>query len=118
MLVIAAICNSVKLFVLRQSNIINEMNKTEFIKRLSERLSLPPHAISCFLDAFHEELANVFKEDNRLIMQGMGAYSLWNQAERNGHNPKTGEKCVIPARKSIRFRPGKGLLEKLNQAKV
>lgn len=94
------------------------MNKTEFIKRLSERLSLPPHAISCFLDAFHEELANVFKEDNRLIMQGMGSYYLWNKTERKGHNPKTGEKCLIPSKRSIKFRPGKGLLEKLNRDRV
>ena len=78
-------------------------------------MSLPPYTISCFLNAFNEELANVFKEDDRLIMQGFGTYYLSKQAERQGHNPKTGEKCVIPSKTSVRFRPGKILLEKLNQ---
>ena len=93
------------------------MNKTEFIKRMSKRMSLPPHTISCFLNAFNEELVNVFKEDDRLVMQGFGLYYLYKRTERKGHNPKTGEKCVIPSKTSIKFRPGKTLLEKLNQDK-
>jgi len=93
------------------------MNKTAFIKRMSKRMSLPSHVISCFLNAFNEELANVFKEDDRLIMQGFGSYYLSKRTERKGHNPKTGEKCMIPSKTSIKFRPGKILLGKLNQDK-
>ena len=93
------------------------MNKTEFIKRMSKRMSLPPYTISCFLNAFNEELAHVFKEDDRLIMQGFGSYYLYKRTERKGHNPKTGEKCMIPSKMSIKFRPGKILLGKLNQDK-
>ena len=89
------------------------MNKTEFIKRMSKRMSLPPYTISCFLNAFNEELVNVFKEDDRLVMQGFGFYYLSKRTERKGHNPKTGEKCMIPSKMSIKFRPGKILLGKL-----
>ncbi|WP_459187009.1 HU family DNA-binding protein [Parabacteroides sp. APC149_11_2_Y6] len=94
------------------------MNKTEFIKRMSKRLSLPSCEVSCFLHAFNEELVNVFQEDDRLIMQGFGSYCLYKRAERVGRNPKTGEKCVIPSNVSIKFRPGKELLNKLNQDMV
>lgn len=93
------------------------MNKTEFIKRMSKHMSLPPHTILYFLNVFNEELTNVFKEDDRLIMQGFGSYYLYKRTERKGHNPKTGEKCMIPSKMSIKFRPGKILLGKLNQDK-
>lgn len=93
------------------------MNKTEFIKRMSERMCISPKEISCFLHAFNEELVNVFQEDDRLIMQGFGSYYLYKRTERKGHNPKTGEKCMIPSKMSIKFRPGKNLLGKLNQDK-
>lgn len=93
------------------------MNKTEFIKRMSKHMSLPPHTILYFLNVFNEELTNVFKEDDRLIMQGFGSYYLYKRTERKGHNPKTGEKCMIPSKMSIKFRPGKNLLGKLNQDK-
>ena len=93
------------------------MNKTEFIKRMSKHMSLPPHTILYFLNVFNEELTNVFKEDDRLIMQGFGSYYLYKRTERKGHNPKTGEKCMIPSKMSIKFRPGKNLLRKLNQDK-
>lgn len=94
------------------------MNKTEFIKRMSKRLSLPSHAVSCFLHAFNEELGNVLNEDDRLVIQGFGSYYLYKRTERAGRNPKTGEKCVIPSNVSIKFRPGKELLNKLNQDRV
>lgn len=78
-------------------------------------MSLPPHTVSCFLNAFNEELGNVLQEDDRLIMQGFGTYYLSKQTERIGRNPKSGVSCVIPFRRSVKFKPGKGLLKELNK---
>lgn len=91
------------------------MNKTELAKRMSERMSLPYQEIICFLEAFHAELAEVFREEERLVMKGFGSYSLWKQEERMGRNPKNGKMHVIPPRVSVKFKPGKGLLARLNE---
>lgn len=91
------------------------MNKTEFVKRLSARLSLPPKAIVSLLDAFNDELSKVLNEDNHLVLKDFGTYYLWEQTERIGRNPKSGVSCVIPFRRSVKFKPGKGLLKELNK---
>lgn len=90
------------------------MNKTELAKRMSERMSLPYQVIICFLDAFNAELAEVFREEERLVIKGFGTYSLWKQAGRMGRNPKNGKIYMIPSRISLKFKPGKGLLARLN----
>lgn len=93
------------------------MNKTELAKQMSKRMSLPYKDIICFLDMFNAELADVFKKEDRLIIKGFGSYSLWKQAERIGRNPKNGKTYIIPPRTSVKFKPGKGLLTRLNEDK-
>lgn len=64
-----------------------------------------------FLQTFEE----VLKEEESIIFQNFGTFSLWRQTERQGRNPKTGEPVIIKARKSIKFKPGKHLLDTLNK---
>lgn len=92
------------------------MDKRELAKRISERTSLPYQVVICFLEAFHAELAEVFKEEEeRIVIKGFGTYLLWKQAERMGRNPKNGKVYTIPPRISVKFKPGKGLLTRLNE---
>ena len=49
-----------------------------------------------------------------MVSQGFGTFTLWSQSERPGRNPKTGIPVTIPSRNSVKFKPGKGLLEYLN----
>lgn len=91
------------------------MNKRELAKRMSERLSLPYKDIICFLDAFNAELSEVFREEDRFVIKGFGSYLLWKQTGRMGRNPKNGEIYMIPPRISLKFKPGKGLLARLNE---
>lgn len=67
------------------------MNKTELVKRMSERLSLPYKDIICFLDVFNAELSEVFRKEDRFVIKGFGSYSLWKQTGRMGRNPKMGK---------------------------
>ena len=90
------------------------MNKRELAKRMAERMSLPYQEVIYFLDTFNAELEEVFRKEERLVVKGFGTYSLWKQAGRVGRNPKNGKAYIIPPRLSVKFKPGKGLLARLN----
>lgn len=81
---------------------------------MSRRLSLPYKEIVYILDTLNAELAEAFREDERVVMKGFGTYSLWKQTGRMGCNPKNGKKYMIAPRISVKFKPGKGLLDRLN----
>jgi DNA-binding protein HU-beta len=42
-------------------------------------------------------------------LAGFGSFSIVKRAPRLGRNPKTGEEVPIPARRVVKFRPGKKL---------
>lgn len=52
--------------------------------------------------------------DGFFSITNWGKLEVVERAPRLGRNPKTGEEVKIPSRKSIKFRPGKAFLEKLN----
>lgn len=78
-------------------------------------MSLPYEEIIRFLDTFNAELAEALREEERVVMKGFGSYTLWKQTARMGCNPKNGKKYMIAPRISVKFKPGKGLLTRLNE---
>lgn len=56
-------------------------------------------------------------EDGFFSIRHFGKIELVERAPRMGRNPKTGEEINIDARKSIKFRPSRFLLERLWEEK-
>ena len=61
--------------------------------------------IQIVLDTLTESLV----EGKEVRLSGVGIFSVQDTAERNGVNPSTGEKIVIPASKRVAFKTSKTL---------
>ncbi|EFS20580.1 putative integration host factor subunit alpha [Fusobacterium gonidiaformans 3-1-5R] len=66
------------------------------------------------MTSFLETLEEVALLNENILFSGFGKFEVVEKAERLGRNPKTGEEVRIPAKKSMKFKPGKSLDEKLN----
>lgn len=93
------------------------MNKTDLAREMSNRMSIPKREALSFINAFEESLTALLRKGEPLCLQGFGTFNLWLQHERMGRNPKTGVGCMIPSRSSVKFKPGKNLLDSLNDGK-
>ncbi len=62
-------------------------------------------AVDAVIGAIKDALAK--GEDVRLV--GFGTFSVKKRKARTGRNPQTGKALKIPAKKVVRFTPGKGL---------
>ncbi|MDH6534639.1 HU family DNA-binding protein [Parabacteroides sp. 52] len=91
------------------------MNKADLAKSVAKRLSVSKAESYEFISAMQEVLTDELQQNGYIILQGFGVFSSWQQTERMGRNPKTGEECRIESRTSVKFKPGKALLEALNQ---
>lgn len=93
------------------------MNKLELSKQIASRMSVSVQLSQTFLKTFEEVIGDSIEGEDKIILQGFGSFKLWYQTERPGRNPKTGDSKLVHARTSIKFKPGKALLEKLNRGK-
>ena len=90
------------------------MNKADLVNELAGKMHITQSQSREFLNTFQEVLTEAIKQDTPIMLQGFGTFTPWMQKEREGRNPRTGITCMILARMSVKFKPGKFLLRDLN----
>lgn len=90
------------------------MNKKDLIDELSSRLHITKKECLEYVNTNIAILAEKLSDGNEITLQGFGSFNPWPQTERPGRNPRNGKACMIRSRTSVKFKPGKQLLEKMN----
>lgn len=90
------------------------MKKSEIIALIAENTELSKADVervyNATFDLFKDELA----KGNKISVSGFGTFDISERAEREGRNPQTGETIKIAASRSVKFKAGKELKEKVN----
>lgn len=92
------------------------MNKSTLIQKMAGRMGRPQKYCQECLESLIQIMSEELQEGNSLMLQGFGSFSIWEQSERIGRNPRTGVSCTIRSRNSVKFKPGKTLLGQLNKS--
>ena len=92
------------------------MTKIEIIRQIGENVSLANNDIEKIIDEFVRIAQNTLKTVQKVSLTGLGAFTPKVKAARIARNPKTGEKVEVAAKKVVKFKPGKELLEILKAA--
>lgn len=87
------------------------MNKADFIKAVSNRTSLTQIQAKEALNAILEEISDSLANGEEVTFVNFGTFKVAERQEREGRNPKTGEKMIIKYAKLPKFNPGKLLRE-------
>lgn len=66
------------------------------------------------VDAVNDEIIKSVANDDRIEIRGFGTFQSRTRATKNGYNPTTGENIVLPAGKTILFKPSRELTKKMN----
>ena len=86
------------------------MNKTELIAAMAEKAGLTKvdagKALNAYIDTVKEQLA----KGEKITLIGFGTFSTVKRPARTGRNPRTGKAIKIAAKKSAKFKAGKGLV--------
>ena len=85
------------------------MNKSELIKSIATKAELSHKQAGAALTALTSTITEALKEGSTVTLMGFGTFEVKNRPAREGRNPATGEKVMIPAAKVPGFRAGKGL---------
>lgn len=62
-----------------------------------------------FIDNMIDEIFHALKSNGKLKIYSFGTFVIQDKKEREGRNPKTGEKAAIPAHKRVGFRASQAL---------
>jgi DNA-binding protein HU-beta len=85
------------------------MNKEQVALKVAERLDSTKKDALLHIDALLEVITEAVIEGETVSFVNFGKFEAKLRKEREGLNPATKEKMIIPAQKSVRFQVGKGL---------
>lgn len=87
------------------------MNRTELVSAMAEKTGLSKKEADSALKAFMETVKEELNKGNKIQLVGFGTYEVVERAAREGRNPATGEKKMLPASKRAKCKMSKSILD-------
>lgn len=81
------------------------MNKSQLVEAIALETALPKVEVRKTIDAMIRVVNQSLHEGDRVTLSGLGSFSVQQQAERIGRNPRTGAPVRIPPHKRVKFSP-------------
>lgn len=89
------------------------MNKVQLINAVSKGTGLKKKDAEAAVSSVFNIIEESLSKGEKVQIVGFGTFKIKVKEERDGRNPKTGEKIRIAASKSPVFVPGKSLKESI-----
>ena len=89
--------------------------KSKLLKELSNNYpNFLKKDLEKFINIILSEIKSTLNRNERVELRGFGAWSTHIQKARISRNPQTGEKVNTPEKKTIHFKIGKELFDRIN----
>ncbi|MGA2936954.1 MAG: HU family DNA-binding protein [Syntrophobacteraceae bacterium] len=89
------------------------MTKAELVAKIASENGLTKSQAEKAVDGFVSAVSGALASGDKITLVGFGTFSVGTRSQREGRNPRTGEKIKIPASKVVKFKAGKTLSEKV-----
>ena len=88
--------------------------KKELIERIAKKTQCKNITAKEIVQQFLEEITAELAKDNRLEFRDFGVFEVKERVARTAQNPRTLEKVQVPAKRSVKFKMGRIMRERVN----
>ncbi|MCU0538041.1 HU family DNA-binding protein [Candidatus Gracilibacteria bacterium] len=89
------------------------MNKGELVDKVAQKATVTKKQADAVLTAAIEAIMEAVSTGDKVTLVGFGSFEARQRKAREGRNPKTNEKMIIPETKVPAFSAGKLFKEKV-----
>ena len=93
---------------------MSTITKKEFIDRIAENTQAKRVVVKRIVQSFLDEIIDELAKDNRLEFRDFGVFETRTRAARIAQNPKTLERVQVSAKRTIKFKMGRLMKQKLS----
>jgi len=89
------------------------MNKAELVEEVANQTGLTKNVSREAVDAMTSAITDSLTRGEKVTLVGFGTFQVMERKARRGVNPQTRGTIQIPAKKVPKFKPGKGLKDRV-----
>jgi len=90
------------------------ITKKELIDRIADKTGNKRIVVKRIIQSFLDEIIEELGRGNRLEFRDFGVFESRMRAERVAQNPKTLERVHVPAKRTVKFKVGRLMKQKLH----
>ena len=90
------------------------ISKKDLVDRIAEKTQSRRTAVKAVVQQLLDEITTELGQNNRLEFRDFGVFEPRTRAARTAQNPKTLEKVQVPEKRSVKFKMGRMMRERLN----
>jgi nucleoid DNA-binding protein len=88
------------------------VTKKDLVQKISQSRGMHPNDVRNIIQAFLDSMTDTLMVGDRLEFRDFGVFEIVERKQKIGRNPKNASvPIVIPARKAVKFTPGKKMKE-------
>ena len=93
---------------------MSTISKKDLVDRIAKKTESKSVAVKAVVQLLLDEITDELAKGNRLEFRDFGVFEPRSRAARIAQNPKTLVKVQVPARRSVKFKMGAAMRQKLN----
>lgn len=90
------------------------ISKKDLVDRIAEKTQCKRITVKAVVQHLLDEITTELAQDNRLEFRDFGVFEPRTREARTAQNPKTLEKVQVPAKRTVKFKMGRMMRERLN----
>jgi len=94
------------------------ITKKEVIDRIAESTNTKRAVVKSVIQSFLDEIIDELSKNNRLEFRDFGVFETKMRAARRAQNPKTMEQVHVPAKRSVKFKMGRLMKQRMNSTET
>ena len=93
---------------------MSTITKKDIIDRIAENTKTKRAVVKPVVQSFLDEIIEELAKNNRLEFRDFGVLETKIRAARKAQNPKTMEQVHVPSKRSVKFKMGRLMKQKMN----
>lgn len=89
------------------------ITKKDLIDRISEKAKIKRSVVKDVVQMLLDQITDELADGNRLEFRDFGVFEVKARAARTAQNPKTLQRVSVPAKRSVKFKGGRLMRERL-----
>ena len=92
------------------------MTRNDLAVRFAEQMGMAPEEAVPYVETFMSIILDNLGKGERIEIRDFGVFQIMERRARVARNPRTGEKVHVDAKRTVKFKTGKALLERVREA--
>lgn len=94
-------------------NVMKTVTKKDLVDRIAEKTGHKRVVVKKLVQIFLDEIIRELGNGNRLEFRDFGVFEIRARAARVAQNPKTMEKVYVPCKRTVKFKVGRLMKQRL-----